>query len=73
MDWDKKATADKTWKNAKDHFSKELPNYRNHKSIEAKQAGFGSTNQAKETDNQELIDCTKSERSPPETYFLGIQ
>ena len=47
-EWDKKATADKTWKEAKNYFTKEYANRRKHAEIEAKQAGYSSANQAKE-------------------------
>ena len=47
-EWNKKPEADRTWKNAKTYFSKEYANRRKHAKIEAKQAGYGSANQAKE-------------------------
>ena len=43
-EWNKKPKADRTWKNAKTHFSKEYANCRKHAKIEAKQAGYGSAN-----------------------------
>ena len=48
-EWDNKKKEDRTWKNAKRYFSQECANDQKHKSIEAKQAGFGSANQAKKT------------------------
>ena len=45
QEWDKKTKANQTWENAKTYFSKEYANRRKHKTIEAKQAGFGSANQ----------------------------
>ena len=47
-EWNKKPEADITWKNAKTYFSKEYANHCKHTKIEAKQAGYGSANQAKE-------------------------
>ena len=57
-DWDKKPEAERTWKECKNYFSRKYADRRKHKSIEAKQAGFGSANQAQETSDQELIECT---------------
>ena len=52
--WDDKDAADKTWKNAKNYFSKEYAKRRKHATTEAKQAGFGHANQAKEQTDNEL-------------------
>ena len=52
--WDLKARADRTWENAKTYFSKEYANRRKHKTIEAKQAGFGSANQT--IDEEDVIE-----------------
>ena len=62
-EWDKKAKADRMWANANNYFSKEYANRRKHQTIEAKQAGFGSANQAKEeqeaNDDSDFITVTK--------------
>ena len=68
QEWDKKAKTDQTWANAKTYFSKEYANRRKHKSIEAKQAGFGSANQIGEEEilqevTKELLQQVKSSES----------
>lgn len=54
QEWDKKSRADRTWATAKTYFSKEYANRRKHKTIEAKQAGFGSANQT--IDEEDVIE-----------------
>ena len=58
IEWDTKEKKDKTWKHCKDYFNRKYTDQRKHKSVEAKQAGFGSANQAKESNSQDLVDCT---------------
>ena len=68
QEWDKKAKADQTWEKAKTYFSKEYANCRKHKTIEAKQTGFGSANQIREEEiiqevTKELLQQVKSSES----------
>ena len=68
QEWDKKAKADQTWEKAKTYFSKEYANRRKHKTIEAKQAGYGSANQIGEEEiieevTKELLQQVKSSES----------
>ena len=68
QEWDKKAKADQTWEKAKTYFSKEYANRRKHKTIEAKQAGYGSANQIGEEElieevTKELLQQAKSSES----------
>ena len=57
IEWDAKEKKDKTWKHCKDYFSRKYADCRKHKSVDAKQAGFVSANQAKESNSQDLVDC----------------
>ena len=52
VNWDAKDEADQTWEKAKEHFTKELSDRTKHQAVEAKQAGFGSTNTVREQAKQ---------------------